>query len=186
MIKKYWPKSEKGFSIVELLVVLPIFGILAFFLAYIGIFHFQTYDSQTAELTITADARGALDDIDNYVRQANRVLTSYLAYNTSPSVLVLQIPSLDSGGQTISATYDTVVFYVSGTDLYRQVFSNFLSSRPNITQKLASNVQSNTFYYDNVDYFLVKQVTTEISILQNAGTKTRSINISSQSKLRNY
>lgn len=178
--------SMKGFSVIELVVVIPLIAMVAFFLSYVGIYHFQTYYSEIAELNITNDIRNALDDIDNYTRQANRVLLSYSTYSTGTNILVLQIPSINGSGAVIEGTYDNVVFYLSGSDFFEQIFPNASSSRVALTKKMANNVSSLTFSYDNADYSLVKQVTANITITQNAGTSTRSINISSQSKLRNY
>ncbi len=181
-------RSNQGFSIVELLIVLGLFAILAFFLSYIGIFNFQAYNSQTAELTIASDARTALDDIDNYTRQANRVISSYSSYTTNSKTLILQIPSIDSSGQVINNTYDIVVFYLTGSDLFRRVFPAQGSSRLSSIKNLANGVDANSFSfsYDNADYSLVKEVTTSLTIVKNAGTQVKSITISSQSKLRNY
>lgn len=181
-------ESSTGFSVIEMVIVVPLIAIMAFFLSYIGIYHFQTFNSQSAELNITDYARTALDDIDNYVRQATRVLSSYSTYTTGTNTLVLQIPSIDSSGQLVAGTYDNAVFYLSGTDLFRRIYPDASSTRSNVIQKLASGVNTSnfSFSYDNGDYSLVKQVTTNLTVTQNAGTQVRSITISSQSKLRNF
>lgn len=178
--------ASKGFTLIELIIVLGIFSILVFFLAYISGYHFQTYDNENAELNITNDARTALDDVDNYVRQAHRILSTYTTYTTGNTTLIVQIPSIDSSGQIIDSTYDIVVFYRSGSNFIRQVFPNTSSSRSSATRNLAAGVTSLTFSYNNTDYTQSTQVTTSITIQQQAGTQTRSITVSSQSTLRNY
>ena len=181
-------KNSHGFSIIELLVVLPLLIILSFFLAYLVSSQYWSYNNQSIELNITNDARQALDDTDNYVRQAYRVATSYSTYNTGAQTLVLQLQSIDSSSQIIAGNYDYVVYYLSGTDFYRQVFADASSSRASITRRLASNIDTAnfSFTYDNASYSLVKQVTTNMALKQNMGGQIRSIAVSSEAKLRNY
>lgn len=177
-----------GFSIVELMVVLGIFAIMSLFLSYLAVYHFQTYNTETAELAVTYDARNALDDIANYVRQANRVLASYSTYATGDSTLVLQVQSIDASNQLIGGANDTVVYYLSGTTLMRQVFPNVASSRPATTTTLAYNINTAdfSFAYDNATYSLAENITTTMAIQQTVGTEQRSITIISTSNLRNY
>ncbi|MBX4201075.1 type II secretion system GspH family protein [Candidatus Parcubacteria bacterium] len=179
---------EQGFTLIEVLVGIGIISIIAFFLAYISAYHFQTYNTETVELDITSDARAALDEVDNYVRQSNRILSSYSTYTTGTTVLVLQVPSIDSSSQLIESSYDTVVFYLSGTDFSRRIFPSLNSTRPSAIKNLAQNIDTPnfSFAYDNADYSLAKQVTTTIAVLRKAGSQTKSITVSSQSKLRNY
>jgi len=181
-------KNNRGFTVVEMTIVISFFVVIAFFLSYLVTYQYWIYNNETAELGITNDARTALDDIDNYVRQSNRVLSSYSTYVTGSQILVLQIQSINSSNQLIPGTYDMAVYYLSGNDLLRQVFPNPSSNRVLITKKLASDIDTNnfTFSYDNSDYSLVTQVTTSLSITQTIGGQTRSITLSSQSKLRNY
>ncbi len=180
--------KQKGFTLVELIVSVSLFLIVSLFLGYLVTYQFLIYNTQITELNITHDARTALDDIDDYVRQSNRVVANYDSYTTGSQILVLQIKSIDSSNQLIGATYDNVVFYSSGSDLFRQVFPNSHSSRLAVTKKLATNVDTNnfSFSYDNLDYFLVKQITTSMAIKQNVGNKIKSITLYSQTKLRNY
>ena len=180
--------NNRGFTIIETTIVILFFVIIAFFLSYLATYQYWIYNNETAELGIANDARTALDDIDNYVRQSNRVLSSYSSYVTGNQVLILQIQSINSSNQLIPGTYDMVVYYLSSNDLLRQVFPNPSSSRLSVTKKLASGVDINnfTFSYNNLDYSLVTQVTTSLSITQTVGGQTRSITISSQAKLRNY
>jgi len=185
---RLYNKSGAGFTMVEMIVVLVIMIMVTGFLAYLTISNYWIYNNQTAQLNISSDARNALDDVDNYVRQSHRVMSSYSTYTTGTKTVVLQIESIDASNQIIAGTYDTVVYYLSGSNFFRQVFPDPSSSRPAVTKKLASNVDNSSFSfsYDNADYSLVKQVTTNITVAQNVSGTTRTITISSESKLRNY
>ncbi len=181
-------KNSAGFTVVEMVVVVAFVAVFAFILSYLAIFQFTIYNTQTANLTIAADARTATDEVDTYVRQAHRIATSYSTYSTGTQALVLQIPSIDGSGQAISATYDTVVFYLTGTDFYRQLFPDAASSRVASTKKLAANIDTAnfSFTYNNASLSLATQVTTNIAIKQAVGAQTKSISFSSQATLRNY
>lgn len=180
--------DSKGFMLIEVAVVSVILLLIVGFLGYVSAKHFWIYNSQVAELNIENYARVALDDIDNYVRGAYRVVSSYQTYSTGAQTLILQIPSIDSSNQIIASKYDTVVFYLSGTSLVRQLFPDNSSSRSASTKTLASgvDVDSFAFSFDNADYSLVKQVSTLITIEEGYSNQQRSITISSKSSLRNY
>ena len=178
--------TRQGFTIIEMVVVTAIVGICGVVLVDLFIGQNRLYKSETAELNVTNDARAALDDVDNYVRQANRTLSSYSSYTAGSQVLILQIQSINASNQLIPGTFDNVVHYLSGSNLLRQIFPNASSSRLAVTKKLANNVSGLVFTYDNSDYALVNQVTTNLTTQENAGLQTKSITLSSEAKLRNY
>ncbi len=179
-------QESAGFTLVEIIVAIGIFAIIILFLPYLGVYHYWIYNTQIAQFDVISDARGTLDDMDSYVRQSNRVISNYLTYTTDSQTLILQIQSIDPSNNLIAGTYDNVVFYLSGSDFFRQVFPSANSKRLAATKKLASNVTEITFSYDNLNYSLVQQVTTTISVQQNLGKDIKSATLSSQAKLRNY
>src|SRR3989344_1119425 len=83
--------KSRGFTLVEIVIVISIVVVCGVVIADLFIGQNRLYKVETAELNVTSDARVALDDIDNYVRQANRVLDNSGAYITGAQVLVLQI-----------------------------------------------------------------------------------------------
>lgn len=174
-----------GFTLIEVIIVIFMVGMGMLVLTSLFLNQNQVYQSQTAELTVTADARFALDEIDSSVRAADIVATSYSSYTTGTQVLVLQLPSINASNQIISATYDYFVYYLSGSSLLRQIFPNAASSRQASTKKMASNVTGLVFTYDNASMALVQQVTTDLTVQQSGGRYSRSISLSSKSKLRN-
>jgi prepilin-type N-terminal cleavage/methylation domain-containing protein len=178
--------SPTGFTLIEAVIVVALFAVCSVVLVDLFIGHNRLYKSETAALNITNDARLSLDDIDSYVRQANRTLSSYSTYTAGPQVLILQIQSVNSSNQLVPGTFDDVVFYLTGSNLFRQVFPNAASTRAAVTKKLASSVNSLVFTYNNANYSLVTQVQTDITIQENAGVQTRAITLSTKSKLRSY
>ena len=127
-----------------------------------------------------------MDDIDNYVRQSNRTLSTYSTFNAASDVLILQIQSVNAASQLVAGKYDYVVYSLTGSNFNRQIFPDPASARVAVTKRLANKVVSLTFTYSDPAYPLVKQVNTSITITESVGFQSRTINISSQSKLRNY
>src|SRR5689334_16825309 len=114
--------KNRGFTLVEILIVVALVAVSSMVLADMFIGHNRLYRTQTAELNVTGDARTSLDDIDGYVRQANRTLDSYSTYIAGSEVLILQIQSINSSNQLIAGTFDYVVYYLDSGSFYRQVF----------------------------------------------------------------
>ena len=180
--------NNKGFTLIEVLVVSAILFLVVGFLGYLSVKHFWIYNSQVSQLDIGNDARFSLDDIDNFVRSARRVSVSYDIYSTGPQTLVLQLPSIDSSNKIIENTYDYVVYYLSGQALVREIFPDAISDRESGIKTLTSYIDEDnfSFTYDNADYSLVKKITTLISIKKGQSGQQRSITLSSKSFLRNY
>ena len=163
--------------------------LLVGFLGYVSVRHFWVYNNQISELNVGGDARSALDDIDNYVRSAYRIVLYYTSYSTDGDTLILQIPSIDSSNRVIEGAYDTVVFSLSGSSLIREIFPDSSSSRVSSTKTLTGNsdVDALLFSYSNMNnYSLANQITTSITVRQGDGNYERSLTISSKSSLRNY
>ncbi|MBI4363611.1 MAG: hypothetical protein HY545_02060, partial [Candidatus Doudnabacteria bacterium] len=175
-----------GFTLIELLVVTVLVGVSIVVLVNLFIGQNRIYRTQTAELNVANDARASLDDIDAYARQARQILANYQTWTTGTQTLVLEIQSINSSNQLIIGAYDTMVYYLTGSNFYRQTFPNAQSSRTAQTKRLASNVTGLSLTYNNADPTLASQVTTDLTIQESVGFQTRSITASSKSYLRNY
>ena len=158
------PNSNFGFTLMEVVMVLFLGGICGTVIVNLFLGQNQIYKTQTAELIIMSDGRSALDDISNYVRSTNRVLSSYSSYTAGLEVLILQIQSINASNGLIAATFDQVVYYLDSGSLYRQVFPNASSSRIAGTKKLASSVNSLAFTYNNIDFAQVTEVDVDITL----------------------
>ena len=178
-------KKSRGFTLIELVVVIALVVGVSLVLVNLFIGQNRIYKTQTSELNVTNGARAALDEIDAQVRAANQVVASYSTYNSGPQTLILQTPSVDAQNKIISATFDNVVFYLSNGDLMRLIAAHPSSSRAGGTKKMAGSVTSLNFTYDNGNFALVKQVSTDLTVAESAGSQTRSVSASSKAKLRN-
>jgi prepilin-type N-terminal cleavage/methylation domain-containing protein len=175
----------RGFTLIEIVIVIALVASAGIILVDLFIGHNRLYKTQTAELNVTSAARTALDDIDNYVRQANRTLSTYSTYNGSSTVLILRIQSVNSSQQLVAGTYDHVVYELVGSDLIRRIFADAASSRTTGVRTMASNVTGFSISY-NDDFAATTEVGTNITIQENAGVQNRSITLSSNARLRSY
>lgn len=178
--------KQNGFTLIEVVVVVALVAMASYILIDLFLGQHKLYKTQTAELNITNDARLTLDEIDLYVRQGNRVLSAYGSYTTGPQSMIIQVQSFNSSGRLIAGTYDQIVFYMMGTDLFRQVFSDPASSRQSGVKKLASHVSGFNLTYNSADFSSVTEVITDLTLQEWATYQNRAITVSSKSNLRNY
>ena len=170
----------------EVVLVIALVAILS--LAIMDMFSGQSkiFNFQNSELTITNDARMALDEVDNYVRGANRVIETYDTYTTGTTTLLLQMQSLDASGYLIPGTYDIVIAYLDGSRLMLKLIPDVASNRQSFEKMLADNVTGLVFTYNNNDMSLVTEVSEQITLAHSSTTATRTITVSSKATLRNY
>src|SRR3989338_7912459 len=112
---------QRGFTLIEIVVVIALVAFASFVLVDLYFGQNQIYKTQTAELNITNDARAALDEVDLFARQATSVLSTHNTYTTGPQTLILEVQSVNSSSQLITASFDKVIFYYSSNALYRVI-----------------------------------------------------------------
>ncbi|OGE82788.1 MAG: hypothetical protein A3B10_03895 [Candidatus Doudnabacteria bacterium RIFCSPLOWO2_01_FULL_44_21] len=180
-------KSQNfGFTLIEMIIVVFLVGSLSLVVASLFFGQDKIYHTQMMELGVTNDARMALDDIDAFVRMTDVLVSSQGGYTLGAQTLILQIPSINASSQIIPATYDYVVYSLSGSNLDRIIMPDDASSRVSTTKRVASRVNGLVFTYDNANPNLVKYVTTNITTQEAyPGVPNKSITLSSKSKLRN-
>lgn len=181
----YVLRDQKGFTLIELVIVIAMVAILSVVITSLFIGQNRLYKTQTAELKVNGGARASLDDIDSSARGANRAVASYTSFTASSQVLILEIQSIDALDHLIPATYDYAVYYLYNGSLMRQIYPNASSDRSGGIKKLAENVTGLVFTLDNADYNLATEVTTDLTIQEDAGTQNKSITVSTKSRMRN-
>lgn len=179
-------RKNLGFTLIEAIICIALVAAGSLVLSAMFLSQTKLYGSQTSELDVTNSVRTALDDIDNYVRQSYRVVSSYSTYSAGSQVLILQIQSVNSSNQLIAGTYDYVVYYLDSGNIYRQVFADASSSRASLTKLVASNVTALTFTYNNASFPSVSEVATSITAAEAGGHQTRSVTTDSKARLRDY
>src|SRR5262245_20338234 len=110
--------NQWGFTMIELIIVVALIGVMLVVLATFYFTSNRMVDSQNLDLNIGHSARTSLDEIDTYIRQAATTISTYDTFNAGSTVLILEIQSVDSSNILISGTYDRVVIYQQGSQVF--------------------------------------------------------------------
>ena len=183
-------RQEAGFTIIEVIITMAIFASIILALLFIFDNFYKTYSVQQSLISVSGSARNAMEEIQNYALPANQVMVSYTfsgtVYNSGANVLVLQIPSIDSTGATITGKYDYVVFYATGSKLHRLALSDASSARAGGLKLLSDTLSGITFSYDNGTLSQATRVTIDIQTRALARRQTQQIHLIEQVYLRNH
>src|SRR5690349_2444066 len=102
MRKPNFFQDNRGFTLIELVVVTGVFIILAFALFNLYLAYGSLYNFQNAQLTTQTEGRSVMTDFSLYTVQAHQVLSSATisttTYYSGTTTLVLELPSITSGG----------------------------------------------------------------------------------------
>lgn len=182
--------AARAFTLVETILVVALSLVMMLALGLL-IYNFNTISAyQQTSAQSFGSANALMSAIDSLVLPADAVVQTYTfpsaTYTSSSTVLVLEIPSIDSSGNVIANTYDYAAFYVVGTNAYRTLQANTLSARISGTKKLSSTVRALTFTYNNTDFTQVNEVTVDIQTQASMRQNVLSDHLNAQMWLRNY
>jgi prepilin-type N-terminal cleavage/methylation domain-containing protein len=128
MKKKYNMKNQKGFSLIEMMVVVAILGIIVLALVTFFTGGVKSWVSGQSQLKAQREARQAIDRMVREIREGKNII-NVLPDISDADTIVVFIPDLGSK-PAYKATYD-----LSGTTVQRN------------TNPLIDNVQSLVFTY---------------------------------------
>ena len=131
MIKKYNIKNQKGFSLIEMMVVVVILGVIVLALVTFFTGGTKSWVAGQSQLKAQREARQAIDQMVREIREGKNIINDFVDISDADTIVVF-IPDLGSK-PAYKATYD-----LSGTTVQR-------NSNP-----LIDNIQSLVFtYFDN-------------------------------------
>ncbi len=182
--------SRRAFTLIETIVVVALSAIMMIVLGAL-IYNFNmTTAYEQASAQSSGSANGFMRELESLTLPADAVLQTHDfsdgTVTSSSTVLVLEIPSIDSSGNVIANTYDYAEFYVTGTDAYRRLEANALSSRVSGTKLLSSTVSALTFTYNNTDFTQVNVVTADLETQAQVQQDILADHLHEQIRLRNY
>jgi prepilin-type N-terminal cleavage/methylation domain-containing protein len=190
MTKKRFFRSQAGFTLIEIVVSIGVFTIILVVLFNLYLTYISLYTSQQAKLTAVARARYSLSEITLLTLQAHRVAgnttVGTTTYYSNTTTIVLQLPAITANGNTINNTWDYVVFYKNGTNLYTITQADAASTRISQTKILTDNLQSLNFTYNNADLTMAEKVLITITTQSRDTHHVASSSLTEELTLRNF
>lgn len=158
--------TRTGFTLVETIVVAALSAGMLVALSLL-IFNFNNISAyEKAASQSSGSASALMREIESLTFPARAVLQTYtfsgVAYTSTSTSLVLEIPSINSSGNVIANTYDYAAFYVVGTNAYRLLQPNASSVRASGTKLLSSTISALTFTYNSTHFPDVSTTTVDI------------------------
>jgi hypothetical protein len=181
--------AAKGFTLVETLIVIGI-SVIAF-IALVNLFLLfnSVYGYQNAFIAGAGSAGNAMTAFETAIPQASHALASHdfsgTVYASDADTLVLELPAIDGSGNILPGMSDHIVFYASGTVLYRLTLAGAGSVRVPGTKVLSTTLFSLSFIYDDADFTKVTNVTAEIETRSAYKEQTVASTLREQLYLRN-
>src|SRR6185369_8230476 len=155
--------NRRGFTLIEIIVVIFVTSIMLLGFLSLYEWHGKVYNYQQAVIRVSGSSRSSMQAFSLYTSQAYRVLSDSGSYSTDINTLILQVPSINDSGDVISAKWDTVIFYKSGTNLFLLIQPDASSSRPAVNKILSDTLQSLSFNYNNANFDLITKVTVDMT-----------------------
>lgn len=180
---------KKGFTLIETVIVIGITLIALAALVNLFLIFNSIFGYQQAYMKTAGAAGSALAAFEAAVLPAAQVLASHdfsgTIYSSAATVLVLELPSVDSSGGIISNTKDYIVFYTSSGTLYELTEVGTGSVRMSGNKQLCTTVSSLAFTYDNVDFTQVTSVIVDLQAQTQYKQLTAQGHVREQLYLRN-
>jgi len=191
---RYWRRD--GVTIVEMLITLSVFVIVGTLLLSILVSNTGLSYKQSAKVTQGVGVNDVISSITTNIKQSSSVATGYPenqpSYTTDGSNLVLELPAVDSSGDSISGAFDYAIYYRDGDKVRFKVFPSDSpkSSRFNEDRILTFNATSLSFqYFDGLGAEVTPSSAVKVKVMvtltQNIGAGDQTNTASAETELRN-
>lgn len=181
---------KRGFTLLESLVVIGVSVVALIALVNLFLVFNSIYGYQQAFMATAGSSGAAMNAFEAAVLPAGRVLASYnfdgAIHSSATTTLVLELPAIDSSGNSIPGVNDYVAFYASSTMLYRLTRAGAGSSRVSGSKQLSTTLYSLSFIYDNADFTEVTNVTADIQTQSQFKQQTVQSHLNERLYLRNF
>ena len=170
--------NNRGITLIETMIGLAISALLVVILSYCLVIVLRLNEAQKTVSALTSSTDRGIYRISSSIQQSSQILAdaviSGTTYTTSSSALVLKIPTVNSSGQIISGSYDTVVYRRNPSDLSELqeiTDAEAGSARFDGTHLIARFVTNLLFRYNNSNYSLASTAT----VFLKTGTTVRGV-----------
>ena len=170
--------NNRGITLIETIIGLTISALLVVILSYCLVIVLRLNEAQKTVSALTSSTDRGIYRISSSIQQSSQILSSAVIFGTthttSSSALVLKIPTVNSSGQIISGSYDTVVYRRNPSDLSELqeiTDAEAGSARFDGTHIIARFVTNLLFRYNNSDYSSASTAT----VFLKTGTTVRGV-----------
>ena len=170
--------NNRGITLIETMIGLAISALLVVILSYCLVIVLRLNEAQKTVSALTSSTDSGIYRISSSIQQSSQILSdaviSGTTHTTSSSALVLKIPTVNSSGQIISGSYDTVVYRRNPSDLSELqeiTDAEAGSARFDGTHLIARFVTNLLFRYNNSNYSLASTAT----VFLKTGTTVRGV-----------
>ena len=170
--------NNRGITLIETMIGLAISALLVVILSYCLVIVLRLNEAQKTVSALTSSTDRGIYRISSSIQQSSQILSSAVisgtTHTTSSSALVLKIPTVNSSGQIISGSYDTVVYRRNPSDLSELqeiTDAETGSARFDGTHLIARFVTNLLFRYNNSNYSLASTAT----VFLKTGTTVRGV-----------
>lgn len=156
MRRKIHPNASRAFSLIEVLLAIGIATLIMLALVGMLLGYVNSFNTQQTKVDVALSASRLVSAVETAVLQASDVLASHTfggqVYSSSSTALVLELPSIDASGNTLSGKSDYIAFVVTGTTVSRIVSADASSVRISDTRVLTTALETISFtYYGSVN-----------------------------------
>lgn len=151
-------KSQSGVTLFELVLVMVVSGVVGILLISIFVHNNSLFYNQQVKTSQNLDLNDATTKITKDVKLASAVVSSYTSgqttFTSSSNTLILKIPSINVGGNTISNVSDYYVITLDNQNpklLKEIVYPDVQSSRKPSVAILGKEISNLSFYYLDVN-----------------------------------
>ena len=170
--------NNRGITLIETMIGLAISALLVVILSYCLVIVLRLNEAQKTVSALTSSTDRGIYRISSSIQQSSQILSSAVisgtTHTTSSSALVLKIPAVNSSGQIISGSYDTVLYRRNPSDLSELqeiTDAETGSARFDGTHLIARFVTNLLFRYNNSNYSLASTAT----VFLKTGTTVRGV-----------
>jgi type II secretory pathway pseudopilin PulG len=182
-------KGDRGFSGIETLVVVLVMLMLFMLLIQFYISYRASFSVLSANYDVGVTAGVVISETTEAIRLADKVIASRTisgtAYTTGANTLILELPSIDNSGNILIGKVDYLLFYITGSNIYKVIDPDASSSRKAGVTQLSGTATSFILSYDNGTASLAKRIEVDVQTSKTANNKTETAHLHDQVYLRN-
>jgi len=183
---------NRGLTLIELIIYIAISTLVLTILFELFIQQTRLGNRRASQTDIERSAVTGIEIVKSAIQSANTVVSSHsfdgVAFSSSSSTLILELPSVDSSGDIVSGSSDFMVFFQDQNNqslLKMTTVAGVGSARPSHTRVIANFVDTVQFSYNKGNIVLADTINVSLNTKTVIGTETLYKTTEAKIKIRN-